>query len=239
MRLALYEYRESLRPLIHYGWSVECPCCGQRYREFLPHGRPVRRNALCRRCDGVERHRLLALYLRDRTDIFSRPMRVLHFASEPCIRNLLTHQPNVKLVTTDLEGPSDLRMDITKIALRDGAVDAILCIHVLEHIPDDRAALRELYRILAPGGWAILQVPLDTSRATTFEDPRITAPAERRKHFGQEDHVRMYGTDYQTRLGDAGFEVKRDDYVRKLDPAVVKRHALPAEEDIYFCLKPA
>lgn len=236
LREKLYPHRERLRFLLHLGSRMECPCCGQRYREFLPHGRPERRNALCYRCDAVERHRLLLLFLKDRTGIFSQPMSLLHFAPEKALRPIFAGQRNLRYVTTDYCEASDVHMDITRMAVADNTFDAVLCSHVLEHIPDDRAAMKELHRILKPNGWAILQVPLDTARENTYEDFSITAPEERRKHFGQEDHVRMYGRDYKQRLEAAGFQVSVENYIKTMDPARVKRHGL-VEEDVYFCTK--
>ncbi len=238
LRMQAYDFRVALRPLQFYGWSVECPYCSARYRRFFPHGTPERKNAACPRCYAVERHRLLLLYLKNRTGIFTQPMRVLHFAPERSLGSLLANQKNLHYVSTDYAQAADVQMDITRLAIPTGTFDAILCSHVLEHIPDDGAAMRELYRVLRPGGWAILQVPLDTNRAVTYEDFSITSPELRRQHFGQEDHVRWYGRDYQQRLRSAGFEVTADDYVRKLDPAIVKRHGLLLDEDIYFCSKP-
>lgn len=129
-------------------------------------------------------------------------------------------------------------MDLTMTPWRDASFDAILCNHVLEHIPDDRQAMRELFRVLRPGGWAILQVPMDTRRATTFEDPTIVSPKARERAFGQADHVRIYGLDYKARLESVGFVVSVDPFVRELPVAVRTRFALTPEEDVYFCVKP-
>jgi SAM-dependent methyltransferase len=238
VRAKLRRAQEKIQPLLYAGWSVECPCCGARYREFLPHGRPVRTNALCGRCGAVERHRLWMLYLKNRTRFFTDRLRLLHFAPEQCFRQMFAAMPNLEYFTTDYCEPADTNMDITRLALRDGAFDVILCMHVLEHIPDDRRAMSELFRVLKPGGWAILQVPLDASREQTYEDWNITAPEDRRRHFGQEDHVRWYGRDYKARLESAGFQVTADGYVRSFSPAQIRHYGLMADEDIYICRKP-
>ncbi|MEO5924520.1 MAG: methyltransferase domain-containing protein [Bryobacteraceae bacterium] len=163
-------------------------------------------------------------------------MSVLHFAPEKSLKKVLANQPHLRYITTDLCEPTDVNMDITRLAIPNDTFDAILCSHVLEHIPDDAAAMRELHRVLKPNGLAILQVPLDMQREHTYEDFSITDPAERRKHFGQEDHVRMYGRDYKTRLQAAGFQVNVDSYVKTLGPDKAKRYGL-MEEDLYLCTK--
>ncbi len=127
-------------------------------------------------------------------------------------------------------------MDITDIHLPDHSFDVIICNHVMEHIPDDTQAMSELYRVMKPGGWAILQTPI--SGDTTFEDPTVQSPEERQRLFGQRDHVRIYGRDYEDRLRSVGFTVNVDGYVRSLDPVIVSSSGLDADEDIYYCARP-
>jgi predicted SAM-dependent methyltransferase len=128
-------------------------------------------------------------------------------------------------------------MDISDIQYRDNTFDVIYCSHVLEHVPDDRKALREFWRVLKVGGWAILQVPIISD--VTFEDPTVTSPEERERLFGQHDHVRRYGPDYRDRLVDVGFSVTVDGFVRELDERTVGRCGLMRNEDVYFCRKEA
>lgn len=110
-------------------------------------------------------------------------------------------------ISIDLDGTQAMRaMDLTALDFPDAHFDAVVCNHVLEHIPDDRKALREIYRALKPGGWASLQVPMKGE--VTFEDPTILDPSERNKYFGQDDHVRQYGSDYTQRLKETGFDVR-------------------------------
>ncbi len=121
---------------------------------------------------------------------------------EPLLRNRLGEC----YITGDLEDPrADVRLDITDIKYPDATFDVIYCSHVLEHVPEDRVAMRELRRVLKPNGWAILLVPVSGDH--TYEDPSITDPAERLKAFGLEDHVRQYGRDFVDRLREAGFAV--------------------------------
>jgi SAM-dependent methyltransferase len=130
-----------------------------------------------------------------------------------------------------------VKMDITDIQYPDDTFDVIYCSHVLEHVQDDRKAIGEFYRVLKPGGWAILQVPITAD--TTFEDPKIINPKERERLFGQYDHARRYGPDYKDRLMEPGFSVTVDGSVRGLDNQAIRRFGLMRNEDVYFCQKQA
>jgi SAM-dependent methyltransferase len=107
----------------------------------------------------------------------------------------------------------------------------------MEHVEDDLQCMRELYRVLKPGGWAIMQVPIDYSREETYEDESIVSPEDREKHFWQKDHVRLYGRDYPQRLRKAGFEVKEDNYVQEINDELREKFRLQKEEVIYFLSK--
>jgi len=131
-----------------------------------------------------------------------------------------------------------IHMDITAIPFNDHTFDVILCSHVLEHVQDDRKAISELYRVLKPGGWAILMVPIDLDRATTFEDPSVIDPKERERLFGQHDHVRWYGRDFLTRLEQAGFIVRQETYAHELDASAIEKHVLSSDEIIFLCTHP-
>ena len=218
-------------------WKVRCPVCSSGFRSFLPAGRRARANAMCPRCGALERHRLLWLYLKARTDLLTREQRMLHLAPERCLAGRLENLPHLEYVTADYNPAAGrVCVDITCAAFADDSFDSILCSHVLEHIPDDAAALAELHRMLRPGGWAVLQVPLDETRERTFEDPAVVAPAERERLFDQADHVRVYGRDYPLRLAAAGFEVHADRFAYELDEREVRIHAL-LPETIFVCRK--
>lgn len=218
-------------------WKVECPICRSRFKAFLPTGRRARKNAMCPRCGALERHRLQWLFMRDRADAFSSPHSLLHIAPEPSLARQLVGSPDVTYITADRDPAlANVAVDITGLAFATDSFDIILCNHVLEHVPDDAAAMAELHRVLKPTGWALLQVPLDESREHTFEDPTIVDPAERERLFDQADHVRVYGRDYAARLQRAGFHVDIDDFAYRLEPGIVVRHAL-LPEPIYVCRK--
>jgi SAM-dependent methyltransferase len=195
--------RRKARLAVRRGRSVECAVCGGRWRRFEPHrGRPNRR---CPGCGSLERHRAIVRLLAE----FPGD-RLLHVAPEQGIeRHLRASRPGY--VSADLFKPADVKADIQDMPFEDASFDMILCSHVLEHVDDDRKAIREIRRVLAPGGAALIQVPEEEQLEHTFEDPSITSPEERFEKFGQEDHVRLYGRDFTRRLEEAGFTVESRD----------------------------
>lgn len=216
----------------YLGRGVECPLCGARRRRFLPYGYvDTRSNALCPKCLSLERHRLLWLYLERETDLLARRQRLLHIAPEVCLMRRLKNLyrgHEALYVTADLESPlARLHFDVQDIPLENNYADVILCNHLLEHVADDAQALRELYRVMKPGGWGVLLSPVDRMRRHTYEDDTVTDPVERTRLFGQYDHRRIYGTDYPDRLRAAGFEVAVIDYAAQLTAGERRRYALP------------
>jgi SAM-dependent methyltransferase len=205
------------------------PIDGKSFKNFLPYGYGHQRNnVLAPGTLSLERHRLLWLYLK----------KVLQFAPEQAFYKRFRNQENLDYTTTDLYSPlADVKADICNLPFEDNAYDLILCNHVLEHIPDDTKAMQELYRVLKPGGMAILQIPQDLNRATTFEDDSITDPKERAQIFGQYDHVRVYGRDYFDKLRNIGFRVVEEDYTKKLPATDVERYCLAKGEIIPVCYK--
>lgn len=225
--------------IVYAGDHVFCPCCEGQFREFLPFGANRRPNAMCPRCLSLERHRLLWLYFQNKTNLFSASLRVLHIAPEYIFKKKLVSLSNLSYLTADIApGEAMVQMDITDIHYEDNSFDAILCSHVLEHIPDDARAIKELYRVLKPEGWAILHVPIDPELEKTIEGASTLTPEEREKLFGHHDHVRMYGRDYGIKLEQAGFTVKVDSYGKELGAETMKKFGLMPEENIYFCRKP-
>jgi SAM-dependent methyltransferase len=230
------------RPLVAQmfrGSAVECPICGGRFRRFLSKhaasGRP-RTGARCPRCGSLERHRLLWLYLREETDLLTRSTRLLHFAPEPGIAEKLNAVPGCDYLSADLDAPPAMvHMDVQEIPVEDGSFDAVICNHVLEHVPDDRRAMREIRRVLKPSGWAIIGVPLYGKRTSSFEDPAITSPEERERVYGQFDHVRIYGRDYPDRLRECGFEVEMVAYAERIGPEATRRYGLSPHATIPVC----
>ena len=234
----------TISPL-YRGNHKECPVCHGKFRKFLPYGRIVRReNALCPSCLSLERHRLMWLFLQMRTDFFTTGLKVLHVAPEYCFIKRFKALKNLDYTTGDLESPlADVKMDIREIPFGADTFDVVICNHTLEHVDDDMKAMKEFYRVLKPGGWGILNSPINEKRDVTYEDFSITDPKEREKHFGQRDHVREYGLDYTKRLTDAGFIVDTQDIISELDPEQVDRYGLlhygkmTAEELVYLVKK--
>ena len=199
--------RRARDVLSHRGSAVTCPVCDTSFDAFKPAWN--RAGAICWRCGAHERHRALWLFLdRERPALLAGTRRMLHFAPEHTLQRRLERRVP-EYASADLDPrKGQLRLDLNDLALPDGAFDAILCSHVLEHIPDDRRAMRELRRVLDPQGWCIVMVPIDLGRDTTYEDPSITDPAERERHFWQHDHVRVYARDVEDRLRASGFAVE-------------------------------
>ncbi|MDO8670009.1 MAG: methyltransferase domain-containing protein [Dehalococcoidia bacterium] len=193
--------------------------------------------ALCPRCHSSFRERLMYLYLKNRTTMFQEAHRVLHIAPERNLQKALRELSNLSYVSADLDSPlAAVKIDITNIAYGDNVFDVIICNHVLEHVPDDRKAMSELLRVLKPGGWAILQVPISLSSANTYEESAVL-PKDREKVFGQCDHVRIYETDYKDRLTLIGFSVQVYNFTDEFGEVTSCRYGLQAKEDLYICVK--
>lgn len=187
------------------GSNVACPLCGGQYRGFLPFGARLRANAMCPGCQSLERDRLLWLIWQRLSSQGRLPLsgRMLHVAPEPAF---VPHfAARYDYLSIDLNGAKAMRaMDVTALEFPEACFDIVVCNHVLEHIAEDRRAMAEIYRVLKPGGWGSLQVPIKGD--VTREDPTVTDPRERLRLYGNRDHVRQYGRDFTNRLSEAGFE---------------------------------
>jgi len=207
-----------------------------RYRIFLPYGRiNSRQNALCPSCLSLERHRLIWVYLKQKTNFFSTQLNILHIAPELCFMDRFEKQHSEKYITADIESPlAKVKMDIHQIPFHENHFDVVLCNHVLEHVADDIKAMSEIKRVLKPGGWAILQVPFFSPVPdVTFEDNSIKDKREREKIFGQDDHVRKFGKDYLQRIEQAGLKAEADPFVNTLSDDMIKKYGLMKGELIY------
>jgi SAM-dependent methyltransferase len=231
----------AVRGALFAGRRFLCPVCGAHLRAFADGEVTLRTRATshCPRCNAKARHRRIWLYLRSQTDLFTAPTRLFEAGPRYAFSRRFVRMPNIRFVGADLrKGPHiSVRTDLRRTALRDASFDAALCVHVLEHIDDDAAAIAELHRILRPGGWALVSVPTDMD-TVTIEDPSITDPGERKRLFGETGHVRLYGHDIVKRLEAAGFDVQVD-LAADLASATVARYGLRPDENLFVCRKVA
>jgi len=208
-----------------------------RQKEVVGGG--YRSNARCPICGSFDRERLLYLFLLHKTDVFNKRLKLLHVAPETKIACLFSDNQGIEYITADLNPQGVMmKMDITKIQFADNSFDFIICNHVLEHVVDDQKAMSELYRVLKPGGGAILQVPISLSLKSTYEDFSITKAQDRQDAFGQADHVRIYARDYKNRLERSGFKVDIFQSKEAFFNNHKNRFCLNEKEDVYFASKP-
>lgn len=233
-----------IRPVLAFflkGSAYTDPIDGKSFRTFLPYGYGKQRNnVLSPSTLSLERHRLLWLYLQNETNFFkpkrvtgSSKLKILHFAPEQAFYKRFKKLKHIEYTTTDLNSPlADIKADICDLPFKENSYDIILCNHVLEHIPNDTKAMKELFRVLKPGGMGVFQIPQDLNRENTFEDNSITDRKERAKIFGQYDHVRIYGRDYFNKLRRLGFIVNEVNYTSTLSKESIKKYCLAEGEII-------
>ena len=224
--------------MIPYGLGNKryCPICKKSSRKFGKFGRIPRFDVRCMHCFSLERHRLIWTYLQRKTDLFDGSLKkLLHVAPERGLGKSLKNYLGEGYLSGDLDSPMAMvQMDITDIKYPDDSFDVIYCSHVLEHVPKDRQAISELFRVLKLGGWAIILVPITVEK--TFEDPSVKTSKERLKIFGQEDHVRRYGPDFTQRLTKAGFKVSEIKAFDFLSDEEINRMRI-GSDSIFICKK--
>lgn len=219
---------------------VYCPIARRTFRRFIH----LRGDLISPSNGARSRQRLIWTYLLNELRILDVPRTVLHIAPEFCFREILRSTPGLTYVAGDkmVQGygrQSDLvELDITQLAFGTDRFDLILCNHVLEHVPDDATAMGELFRVLKPGGVAVVTVPIDDRREKTFEDPSIVSPTERKRHFGQWDHVRWYAPDIADRFATAGFRVEMNKYGQRFPAEEYARLGL-CDDTLIIARKPA
>jgi predicted SAM-dependent methyltransferase len=241
----------QVRRVQYKGIKFHCPVCKSNIKLWKPLGYDLavitekqivgggRRLAVCPVCDSSDRIRLLHLFLKKRTNIYTENIKLLHIAPEPPLEYLFKQQKNIDYLTADMNPKMVMeQMDITNIQFPENSFDAIICNHVLEHIPDDHKAMSELYRVLNPGGWAIFQVPFSKILDKTFEDSTVSTPEDRERIFGQTDHIRIYGKDYADRLKKAGFAVEEYKWTKDANlNNPNNRMGLNEDEVVFYCQK--
>ncbi len=232
----LFRLPPLLRSALFRGERHECPLCGAHLSGFLVLHRPFFR--WCPVCRSLQRHRVSWLFIRQHILSVHPIRRMLHIAPEEALRQAFQRLPDIEYVSMDLYAADVLvRADVGWLPFASHAFDFIYCSHVLEHIPNDRAAMRELQRVLRPGGVALVLVPVWGK--PTFEDPGVTDPVERERLFGQFDHVRWYGFDIVDRLTDSGFAVRVIRAGDVADVRAINRFGLDQADVLFGCTKPA
>lgn len=234
-------YLETLLEDLHNNLVQDrfCPICNSQIAAFLPFGEPLRQNAQCPKCGSLERHRLIYLFLKEKTNIFKENIQMLHIAPEKMFAEIFLGQKNIDYLPVDLNDKMPYvqeKMDIQKINYPNNTFDLIYCSHVLEHVPDDTKALKELYRVLKPNGKAIILVPIDHSLKETYEDPTINTPDLRLKHYCQSDHLRRYGLDFEDKLKKVGFNTSNE-FIKSINAKNIKYYGINIADDLFDCTK--
>lgn len=221
------------------GNKFEDPINGKTYRKLLPYGRlKPRENAIAPDSLSLERHRLMWLFLKNKTNFFTDNLKFLHIAPEYCFIKIFKGMKNLDYLTADLISPwADVKMDVHDIPFEENTFDVVICNHVLEHVDDADKVMKEFYRVMKPGGWGIFQVPIDYNNPVTIEDRSVTDPRERERLYWQSDHLRLFGRDYGDKLTAAGFKVTENNFINEIDPKLVERYALDKNEIVYYCQK--
>ncbi len=241
--MKLFRGRVPLITLCQPGWAYaikqakkfsqvrECCFCGFR-GEFYPYGLPLRLSAECPNCHSLERHRLLYL-VNEKYSLIPRKGRLLHFAPEKVVEEWLRSLCH-EYISCDIKpGVADKVLNIENIEVTSNSFDVVLCSHVLEHV-DDKRAISEIHRILRPGGFAILMVPIIEGMSESYENSEYASDHERMIHFGQEDHVRRYGGDFRQRVKEGNFELKE----YELDVETCVHNGLALGERVFVAIKP-
>ena len=227
----------NLRYLFYIGNTYFCPICGLHFRKFLPYGKGE--NIACPKDDSVVRHRLIWLFLKFKTNFFSENLKVLHISPSYSLQRNFNKLNSLIYITIDLNSPLTMfKMDITDLKFKNDFFDVIICSHVLEHVKNDRQAIKELFRVLKPEGWTLILCPINFELKETYENFNIIDPNKREIIFGQKDHVRIYGFDFIDRLESSGFIVNVDNYVMSFGSKVNNKYRLQRNEKIFFCFKP-
>jgi len=220
---------------------VSCNLCdwsGSNFVNFYTGYGHVYRNAVCPRCYSHPRHRSYAISIKDTLTRFTcSEIKVLHFSPEAQITEALCADARVNYLSVDIDHRKAMRKeDIRKLSFKDNSFDFIVCMHVFEHIDEDKQAMREIHRVLKPSGVALLDVPIDSTRADTYEDSSVITPEARTQEFLQWDHLRLYGRNYPDVLAAEGFRVEIKDVIKSLGRDFVEAHGLEASSN-YFGFK--
>jgi len=240
-RISMLMLKMRMKSLAYTGNNFYCNCCNKTFSRFLPYGNIPRENALCPWCHSLERTRLLFCYLERETPVFKKEMKILHFAPEWVIRKRLKRSACKKgYISADINPAlADRVADITDIPFPGNSFDMVICSHVLGHVEDEPRAINEMYRVLKPGGEALIMTVLDLNNRATYENHDLLTAAERLANYGEPDLLRLHGTDFSERLQRNGVTVEVIDYTEKLTPAENRRMSTGNRERelIFRCVK--
>ena len=227
-----------IRAVWYAGNRYLCPCCGGQFRKMMTAGTWPRRNARCPRCGAYERHRALWLHLQNETTFFKDELSVLDIAPVRFFQRYCERNPAIRYVSMDIDCPfAMVQADITRLPFADEQFDCIICCSVLQYVPDDHAAMKELARTVSPSGWAWIHCPIRKDNPRTDEDPTTLSAEQQAARFGQEGHVRTYGDDFQDRLTASGLQPTLSVYPAQADAGTIEKHCLKAGEVAYICRK--
>jgi SAM-dependent methyltransferase len=229
-----------LRATLFLGSKYICPCCGWRLRAFTAGGISMKERGLsyCPRCNSKARHRRIWLFLEKHTNLFTDSLRLFEVAPKFSFSRRFRKMSNLSYLTGGLHRHQEnmLRLNVTALPISLNSFDALICVHVLEEVIQDGLAMQEMFRVLKPGGWALVTVPTNMGEAT-YENPLIIDPQARKREFGEPAHVRVYGYDLADRLRSSGFNVTVD-MADDVPQQVRERYGLRTDENIFFCRKP-
>lgn len=234
-----------LRSLKYIGNKVYCPCCDTHFSKFLEVG-PKRQPMLCPRCRSNDRDRFFWLYLEANPGFFKEGIKLLHVSPETIYYKRFKKIPGVRYTAGDKfvlqfgsTYPADtVYLDITNMPeYAENTFDFIFCSHVLEYIKEDRQSLRELYRVLKPGGKAIISIPINHGHYETLEDPNITDPKEQERLYGDTGHLRYYGEDYGERVKEAGFTIQFTPVTDFITAEMITKCVINPKDVVHLCLK--
>ena len=239
-RMMFHVELRKLKSIFLSGTDFFCPCCEKSFSHFLKKGNGLefRENAVCPNCGSLERTRLLFLYLQNETSIFENNPYILHFAPEDAIKARLIANPHYFDVDIN-PNFARFQMDITQINYPDNHFDYIICSHVLGHIPNEKKALEEMYRVLKKGGTLLFLSLMDPNSAKTIgDDPLINSPEDRLKHYGEKDLERLYGQDFEARISSTEVQISRVDYRKNFDADSLKKMSLGnGKREIIYIVK--
>ena len=241
-RIHIHLFINKMTSFFYRGNTLYCNCCNRSFRKFKPKGNTLvqRANAECPYCGSLERIRNLLFYLENETDLLTGNYRLLHFAPEWSLLPVFKKNKKLVHITADINpNVAEYQIDITNIPFPDNSFDYIICSHVLGHVPDEKKAIEELFRVLKTGGTALIATLIDLKNPHTFETSEADTPQKRLHYYSEPDLLRLHGTDFGDRLAQGGFNVETINYPLVLGKEMQQKYALGdgSRELIFKCTK--